>query len=526
MNVKKTAIAAVSYAMVAALAIGGTLAYQTDQTPTAKNVMLSGDVSIAQYEYQRADKTKHTNEAGTGAKKGDLVPFVQEQMILPAVPKNNLGSDYTAEPTNLFYWGDYSAGGNGLWDDSKLSNVIDKFVFVENTGKAPAYYRTVLAFECPEGTEYGEGASNGEEFMMNVNGHSNFTWKEHGYTTIDGTRYLLMTATYEVALESGETSRPSLLQVVMTHNATNETVKAIGDEYTILVVSQAVQIDSGYTAGEMLDRAFGEITTTSHPWTDAISVESEEEFEQAISSDEEQIEIFLKDGEYTTNLEIPGGKDITIFGSKDVVLSGQIATTSSNAGTLRLNGVTVKVDNTIEDSTGISQTSKSAIAVWGNQHVICENVTFDMSLSDSTAITSWWSTGEGTTIELRNCTFNCNGQRPIRSDANVTIENCTFNDPYRYAVQMTSKASTATLLENAVVNFNNNTIVNGPNGKSFVYGVQLEGSDYGCSNLIINGSGNEIVDGGTESAMYYCECGKVDHTTVVFNTEVAAVHKP
>ena len=52
--------------------------------------------------------------------------------------------------------------------------------------------------------------------------------------------------------------------------------------------------------------------------------------------------------------------------------------------------VTVKVDDTIIDSTGISQTSKSAIAIWGNQTVICNNVTFDMTLANSTAITSWW----------------------------------------------------------------------------------------------------------------------------------------
>jgi len=107
----------------------------------------------------------------------------------------------------------------------------------------------------------------------------------------------------------------------------------------------------------------------------------------------------------------------------------------------------------------------------------------------------------------------------------VTVENCTFNDPYRYAVQLTAKTSTATLMDKAIINFKNNTIVNGENGKPFVYGIQLEGSEYGCHDCVINGAGNTIENGGTDSAMYYCECGKVDHATITWNTEVAAVHK-
>ncbi|MBQ8636452.1 MAG: hypothetical protein IJ423_00455 [Clostridia bacterium] len=236
--------------------------------------------------------------------------------------------------------------------------------------------------------------------------------------------------------------------------------------------------------------------------------------------------IDLANGNYDTNFKVDGGKNLTIEGNgKDTVLSGQIATTSSNEGTLILKNMTIKVDDSIADSTGISQTGKSAIAIWGNQTVICENVTFDMSLKDSTAITSWWDTGVGTTIIVRNCTFYCNGQRPIRATGNVTVENCTFNDPYRYAVQLTAKSSTATEMNKAIINFKNNTIVNGASGKAFVYGIQLEGSDYGCHDCVINGAGNTIVDGGADSTMYYCECGKVDHNTIEWNVETTPVHE-
>ena len=92
---------------------------------------------------------------------------------------------------------------------------------------------------------------------------------------------------------------------------------------------------------------------------------------------------------------------------------------------------------------------------------------------------------------------------------------------------MTAKSSTATELENAIVNFNNNTINAGTTSpKDVVYGIQLEGEEYGCSNLIINGAGNTLKLGTTEKtgAMYYCEGGKIDHSTIVWNTEVKPVH--
>jgi hypothetical protein len=53
----------------------------------------------------------------------------------------------------------------------------------------------------------------------------------------------------------------------------------------------------------------------------------------------------------------------------------------------------------------------------------------------------------------------------------------------------------------------------------------MEGADYGCNNCVINGIGNEIVNGGSDSAMYYCECGKVDHATIEWHVEVTPVHE-
>ncbi|MBQ7010488.1 MAG: hypothetical protein IJN63_02185, partial [Clostridia bacterium] len=265
----------ISSMLTATLVVGGTVAYLQD-TDSDVNVMTVGNVYIEQHEYQRAEGVAHDAGdmgAGNGVTEGALVPFVQGQALYPAVPKNNVSTDYSAEQNNedLFFWGDYvysGTAGNGLWDDNNHSNVMDKMVFVENTGKSDAYFRTIIAFECPEGMTYGvEPYSQGNKLMMNVNAAS-YDWEEIGYVTIDGVRYWVEVATYKNILAAGNQSHPSLLQVVMTHNATNEDMELIGDSYEILAFSQAVQTAGFDNAATALDTAFGDITTTNHPWVD------------------------------------------------------------------------------------------------------------------------------------------------------------------------------------------------------------------------------------------------------------------
>lgn len=537
MKLNRTWAMAVAIVMALTLSLSGTLAYLSD-TDQDVNVMTLGNVQIEQLEYQRAEGVEHTATAN----EGDLVPFVQGQPLYPAVPKAGAKNPYTAEPTALFSWGPYvtaEGAGNGLWDDDKISNVVDKFVFVKNTGKSDAYYRTLFAFECPDGMEYGEGSD--KEFMMNVNGNERFDWADYGYITVNGVRYLLMSATYKEILAPGEISRPSLLQVLMTEHCTNEHMELLGDSYEILVVTQAVQAAGfegtleKFAAEVALDAAFGPVSADSHPWMDGqsgdqkpdgdiINVSDVEGLKTAINNANKPTTIILADGTYDSGSEVihvSSSKEITLNGSKNAIVNSVFMV----SGKLNINGVTVKLDST---SNQVSQFSKSAIGLQSAGKVNCTNVTFDINLTDGTAITAWWSTQDGANIVAKNCVFNCNGNRPIRSDACVTVENCTFNDPYRYAVQMTSKSSTMDVDADAYVNFYNNTINAGTTSTKPVYGIQLEGG-YGCSDLTINGKGNMINlgDTGKEFAMYYCECGagEIDDDTIVWNTEVDPKHE-
>lgn len=248
------------------------------------------------------------------------------------------------------------------------------------------------------------------------------------------------------------------------------------------------------------------------------------------AADNESVTItLLTDTSEAARIDIGSKKDITIVGQANgegeyPAFTGWFKVT----GELTLKDVTLVAPSTAVPGETVSQYTKTVISLVNTGDVVCENVTFDMSnaVADSTAITAWWSTGDGANITVTDCTFDCAGQRPIRSDACVTVKGCTFNDPYRYAVQMTSKSSTMAEDAEAYVVFNNNTIVDGENGKEYVYGVQLEGG-YGCSDLTITGTGNTITaDANDGSTLYFVEnTDKMGFETIQWKTEAAPVLK-
>lgn len=235
----------------------------------------------------------------------------------------------------------------------------------------------------------------------------------------------------------------------------------------------------------------------------------------------------LTDTSEAERISIGSEKEITIVGQVNgegeyPAFTGWFKVT----GKLTLKDVTLVAPSTAVPGETTSQYTKTVIGLMNTGDVVCENVTFDMSnaVTDSTAITAWWSTGDGANITVTGCTFDCAGQRPIRSDACVTVEGCTFNDPYRYAVQMTSRSSTMAEDAEAYVVFNSNTIVDGENGKEYVYGVQLEGG-YGCSDLTITGTGNTITaDENDGSTLYFVEnTDNMGFETIQWKTETAPV---
>lgn len=241
-KLKKVLLMCTAYVLVAALAIGGTLAYLTS-TDEDVNVMTMGDVKIEQIEQQRVDDKDNQTK---------LEKFKNDKPLYPAV---FAGSSISWAPED-----EWVVAGEQAWkvvEDN--ANVLDKFVTVKNTGETPTFVRTIIAYE--GNAEYGP---NGEWIHIVTNGSNvnpqisnNFI----GYINIDGVDYTVFEYVYSEALAAGETSIPSLKQVYMNKNADNEVVSYYGETYDIIVVSQAIQATGFASAAAALNEGFCNLNT-------------------------------------------------------------------------------------------------------------------------------------------------------------------------------------------------------------------------------------------------------------------------
>ena len=250
---KKKIVAMCATCAIAALAVGGTLAYFTD-TDSAKNTFTVGDVSIVQYE---------TNENGA--------EFVDGQELFPYTGEGSLETN------------DY---GNVM---DPAQNWISKIVTVKNDGSEDAYVRTLIAFQNLEDGTIAADPAIGDlawrtqhglwydlkqytasvYFPKNADG-SYITYTNGDKTYIVGEYLYKMTVDggkYDSLLKAGETTHPSLKSVALEYYVDNEEAAKYAG-YEILVVSQAVQTEgfadangNGIVADDALNTAFGDLAT-------------------------------------------------------------------------------------------------------------------------------------------------------------------------------------------------------------------------------------------------------------------------
>ena len=167
MKKKTILVAAIAVMLVAALVVGGTLAYFTD-TKSATNTFTMGNVKIALNEQQRTDNTKAYDETTN-----KLVDFENDKVLLPLA-----GSAQGAEHDSL-----------GL--PVGLENYHDKLITVTNTGKNDAYVRVYVAVPAALEAKTAE-AGDFTDSIFHVNYNKDTTWDaEHrvGTVTLDNVVY-------------------------------------------------------------------------------------------------------------------------------------------------------------------------------------------------------------------------------------------------------------------------------------------------------------------------------------------------
>ena len=434
MKMKKALLYGLSFVLVAAVAIGGTLAYLTS-TDEDVNVMTLGNVSIAQHEYQRVVNADGTYATATIDNQTSYVleKFAQAKPLLPIVGDPSASGDAYAG------WDDTSVrmsqvGSYSGMDVFAGKNAQDKFVTVENTGKTDTYVRTLVAIEI----------GNGDASLIGTSYHQTWTKNSIGTIVIDGNNYALTEYVYAGAngvrhengiLPAGDTTYPNLSQVYIKHTATNEDCEALdgNDNGTldILVLSQAVQVAGFDNAATALDTAFGDITTSNHPWIDGANIPL------AVSTTDELIEALENNKDVVLTDSITVAKadaGSNAYGSTGInILNGQTFDGNGKAFGANVWGTWDSAINTTGGTIKNVTVNKGMRGIFVNHNsTSSEKVYLDNVVIDGTVYTISCDQGTNKGLEAKDSTFN-GWTSYAATIGDVKFENCSFGEGQGYA---------------------------------------------------------------------------------------------
>lgn len=225
----------------------------------------------------------------------------------------------------------------------------------------------------------------------------------------------------------------------------------------------------------------------------------------------------LAKGTYTHEYTNITSKNITIqpvegLTKSDVVLDGLLFFNGTSECTIK--NVTLTNKNAA-DCPGTKVLNNCILAAWGTVNVTVEDCIFNQDESKvASAIRDWWATGD-LIWTIKNCEFNCQGQRPLQLHESATIEGCTFNEPYRYALQVNSSTERTMTMKN-------NKIVKKINNGKPAYFIQLTAggsentSQTANKTFIVEDNTFEVAEG-IETIHYVAEKGMWDTSTVTIS---------
>lgn len=259
MKKKTILVAAIAVMLVAALVVGGTLAYFTD-TKSAPNTFTVGNVSINLIEQQR-------KQDAAGNKTTVLEDFEQNQHLYPIVGSAQGEKDALGMPTAKYY--------------------VDKMVTIKNTGSEKAYIRAYFAIPSAldDGSEtfnaglnvlhfnFGNKVENGvitstegREWQWTHDGK----WNYFETTMADGIKYNVYYADYYQALDAQATTEQLIQGVYLdqSFDMKADGAYAFGEKLTLdkgwnwnnvtcPVYAVAVQAEGFDSASAAMDAAFG-----------------------------------------------------------------------------------------------------------------------------------------------------------------------------------------------------------------------------------------------------------------------------
>lgn len=245
---------------------------------------------------------------------------------------------------------------------------------------------------------------------------------------------------------------------------------------------------------------------------------------RAIGHDIKYTMIELQPGTYTGAFDIAGKNVILMSNDKEnTIIDGLVH--GFDYSHIVLRNLTLTNVTSASSASGRDDADGYCLGAYVTDFVI-ENCTFNVSAdSNKGAINIYSNRSDYTTstidgvnydMVIKNTTFNCNGERPIRGKTNSYIEGCTFNDQHRYAIQVQGNFE---LKDPEIVTFINNKIVNpcSTSGATFAAAVSISKAHL-LENVTFNISGNTIVNSAFElKNLVYDNHTNVNITTCTLN---------
>lgn len=377
---KKKILTTLSVVLVLGLAALGILAYLSD-TDSDVNVMTLGNVQIDQIEQERKDATLLPTEDNLK----EFSSKIDSKVKKPLYPAVFEGSSIP--------WNTASAANEAWKVVENNSNVVDKFVTVKNSGKSDAYIRTIIAYEGD--ATYGPEGAWIHVVHNSTNVNPAIAVECIGTVNIEDVDYTVYEYVYPTALASGETSIPSLKQVYMNKNATNEVVTTYGEEYEIKVLSQAVQTKGFANAKEALDTAFGDVTPANvKEWFSLridFTITEKTAFEDVAAAFAEGGNIYISENVDLTNpasgnTYISTDKDVNIYAAEGAEITFKEVTLFNGKGT------TTVYDGDLKTNYELCVTGDAKLIIEGGEH----------------SFGAFSATGNGS-IEVNGGVLNCRG---------------------------------------------------------------------------------------------------------------------
>ena len=513
-KLKNLLLMGLSLVLVASLAVVGTVAYLSD-TDSDVNVMTLGNVRIEQVEYQRVvndDGTYETAEID-GVDSYVLEPFEQAKPLLPIVgdPSKD-GTEYENAGWDSITTRLTQVGSYGGMDVFAGKNAQDKFVFVKNTGKTDAYVRTIIAFEAGSKTE--------SEWSEVIGFSNHFTWDDAeciGIVNIDGNNYEVVEFVYKGwgenrhvggVLPAGDMTYCSLAQVYMKANATNDDVVALDGNnngtYDILVLSQAVQAAGFDKAETALDAAFGNITTTNHPWS-----ESAPKFHAPVMEGNE-IELnedyYLVDESFFANYDATEAYSIDGNGNTVTLIASEIVGWGEK-GNMPENGTVFATENGATVTVSDVTFTGSSQAILAGYYQGATTSSYYNTVFNNVNFVDIEATGSGVYICSALMVY---GKAELN---NCNIYGTTISELYADE----EEAEALTLCDLAVVNYSNTTINGGKIGTVYAWPqaiVTVNGAEIDTMYISGFNKGNLTVKSGSVVGSIISNYGRKNNMTI------------